>query len=247
MKPERNSVRELKWWGSSIATLLAVLVPFLLLGGVITALRDSVATDRFNTAIGLGIYGPLEVLLLVWPFFVSAALSVRLLVPTFAGAPPRLVAVICTVLPVALGGYLQSPDLLIVPAFVAVAIAWALVMPLPRNDLLSYGPIRGGLLLGLGFGSLAFQFDGLFLAICWCAWRLYKNHPYEVVATAIATAFLPALLIFDDLANHSARQYQVLEIALLSVLAFASLVASVVRHGPETEMERGAEAEPDAE
>jgi hypothetical protein len=240
MRPERNSVTELKWWISSAAALLAVLVPFLLVGGLIAALRDPANTDRFNVTIGMGIYGPMQTVLQIWPFIVSAALGVRLLVPTFAGVNPRLVACICAGWPIALGAYLQSLDPTVLPAFIAVAVLWALVMPMPRNDLMSYGPVRGGLILGLGLGSLAFQLDGLFLAIVWCAWRLYKNHPLEVAATALATSALPILLIFDDFANHAARPYQILEMTLLVVLAFAGLIVWQLR--PESESGREADS-----
>jgi hypothetical protein len=241
MRPERNSVTELKWWISSAASLLAVLVPFLLVGGVITALNDPASTDRFNVVIGLGIYGPVQTAVQIWPFIVSAALGVRLLVPTFAGVHPRVVAMICTAWPIALGSYLQNLEPLVLLPFVAVAVLWALVMPLPRNSLMAYGPVRGGLILGLGLGTLAFQFDGLFLAIVWCAWRLYKNHPIEVAATAICTAVLPMLLIFDDFTNHAARPYQVLEITLLVIVALASLVVSQFHN------DSSAETEPDAD
>lgn len=234
MKEERSSVLEFKWWASALIALLASLVPFLVLGGFVAALRGTGGPDRINFTIGLGLYGPVTIFVWLSPFFTGAALGVRLLVPTFAGVPPRLVAAVCTTWPVALGGYLQTTSAALTLVLAAIAVVWALVMPMPRKNVLSYGPIAGGALVGLALGAIAYQYEGLLLAIVWCAWRLYKNHAPEVVATAACTVILPGLLIVTEgVSSASASAYQIVEIALLVGLALAGLVISQVRREPQ--------------
>jgi len=92
-----------------------------------------------------------------------------------------------------------------------------------------YGPVVGGAIAGLAFGSFAQPSLGLEVAIVWCAWRLYRRHLDEVAATAIAAALVPAILAAHDLpALRFTGQavYVTTEIAVLLALATAALVFS---------------------
>jgi hypothetical protein len=225
---------ELKFGISAFASLMAVLMVFGAVDGVSLAIRIP-APDRIREAIGWTLVTPLARAEQFAPFFLGSFLGFRLLVPTFAGMRPRIVAVIVVTWPLAFAGLSSYGDPSSALWFGAIGVVWALVMPLPSKDLLVYGPIGGGAIAGLAFGALALPNDGLFFAIIWCAWRLNRRHMGEVAATAIAAALVPGLLALYDLPSvlHTGNgAYSTIEIAILIAMATAALLFSQVKAEP---------------
>jgi hypothetical protein len=246
--------RDRDWWRpelqfcvSALASLLAVL---LVLGAIesvahaITILVSdlvggahtwNLVPDRIGEALAWTLVSPLARVQQFALFLVGAFLGFRLLVPTFAGAPPRAVAVVVVACPLAFMGLATYGDISNALWFGAIGAVWALVMPLPSKNLLVYGPIVGGLIAGLAFGALARPSDGLFFAIVWCAWRLYRRHMNEVAATAIAATVVPGLLALHDLSsvlNTGQGVYTTIEISILMAIATVALVFSQVNAEP---------------
>jgi len=226
---------ELKFWLSAFASLMAILVVFAAADGVSLAIRDTTNHDRIGEAIAWTLITPLARAQQFAPFFLGSFLGFRLLVPTFAGVAPRTVAVVVVTWPLAFAGFASYGDPSGALWFGAIGVVWALVMPLPRKNLLVYGPIVAGVIAGLAFGAFALPNDGLFFAIIWCAWRLYRRHMDEVAATAIASALVPAVLALHDLPSmvHGGQAaYTTTEIAVLLALATASLLFSQMKAEP---------------
>jgi len=228
--------RDREWWLAELnfalscfAALMAVLLVFAAVDGVSLAIRDTANNDRIAEAIAWTLGSPLPRAEQLAPFFLGSFIGFRLLVPTLAGAPPRVVAVIVVTWPLAFAGFFLYASLSSAIWFGAIGVAWALLMPLPSKSLLVYGPVVGGAIAGLAFGSFAQPSLGLEVAIVWCAWRLYRRHLDEVAATAIAAALVPAILAAHDLpALRFTGQavYVTTEIAVLLALATAALVFS---------------------
>jgi hypothetical protein len=225
---------ELQFGVSAFASLMAVLMVFGAVDGVSLAIRIP-PPDRIGEAIAWTLVTPLARAEQFAPFFLGSFLGFRLLVPTFAGVRPRIVAVIVVTWPLAVAGFASYGDLSSALWFGAIGVVWALVMPIPRKNLLVYGPIGGGAIAGLAFGAFALPNDGLFFAIIWCAWRLHRRHMDEVAATAIAAALVPGLLALHDLPSvlHTGNAaYATIEIAILLALAAAALLFSQVKAEP---------------
>jgi hypothetical protein len=237
--------RDREWWLtelnfalSAFAALMAVLLVFAAVDGVSLAIRDTANSDRIAEAIAWTLVTPVQWLNVPFAqFFLASFLGFRLLVPTFAGAPPRTVAVVVVTAPLAFAGFINYGDVSSAFWFGAIGVAWAFVMPLPRNSLLAHGNIVGGIIAGLAFSSFSFAQPqlGLEAAILWCAWRLYRRHMDEVTATAIAAAFVPAVLAAHDLPTlHFTGQAVLLttEVAVLMGMAAAALLISDLKTEP---------------
>ena len=245
MSEERTWRNEAIWWLSCGLTLLAVLLPVAAAEGIYRAIGEPGANvDRFNVAVGWTVVLPFQIVVAFWPFFASGALSTRLLVPTFAGASPRVVAsVVCTA-PALLGVYATTLDGLTTVVYGGAALAWALIMPLPLKDLFAAGANRGGLIIGMALATTLNVVDGLLIAIVWCSWRLYRNHPTETAITAVIVALLPMLVVADDPRATFATPFSLytsLETALLLCLAMAGVVLGQFRQTePAEEVDGGA-------
>ncbi len=194
---ERTWRTELTWWLSAFFSLLAVLLPLGVVTGTVRALADPARTDLLNEAVGLASLEPIHDVQVLGAFFLSGALSCRLLVPTFLGVNPRVVSAIFCTLPVAFGAWVVSLNPLLALVYGAAAFVWSQIVPLPLADVMEHGPLWGGLLMGLGLAALL-PADSALLAILWCCWRLYRDHPLEVAITAAIVAILPLLLILDE-------------------------------------------------
>src|ERR1700690_2293857 len=110
---EDSWLTELKWWLSALATLMPILLVF---GAVATlgilATTDVVGvSDSYGVTIDSAVSWPLYVPLILFPFLASALLGCRLLVPTFAGIPPRCVTVVMAMWPLAIGALLEWGDI----------------------------------------------------------------------------------------------------------------------------------------
>jgi hypothetical protein len=242
--------RDREWWLaeltfalSAFAALMAVLLVFAAIDGVSLAIRDTANSDRFAEAIAWTLVTPVQWLNVPFAqFFLASFLGFRLLVPTFAGAPPRTVAVIVVTAPLAFAGFINYGDASSALWFGAIGVVWAFTMPLPSKSLLTHGNVVGGIIAGLAFSSFSFAQPqlGLEAAILWCAWRLYRRHMDEVAATAIAAAFVPAILAAHDLpALHFTGQAVLLttEVAILmGIAAAALLVSDLTAEPPETDL-----------
>ena len=233
MNEQRRWLVELKWWLSAYTALMAVLLIFALirvafsLATIKTAdLAVAGITDPYGDALGQASWWVVAVVLVMWAYLFAAALSFRLLVPTFAGAPPRAVGAVLMTWPVALGAYLFSSDLAFTGFFVAIALAWAITIPLPKRTVLTDEPIKGGAVVGLALGTVA-EIIGLEWAILWCALRLYRGKSVEVAATGVCAAILPALFLVSQL-PHASRSmtalYLVAEILILGGLSMAGFL-----------------------
>jgi hypothetical protein len=228
--------RDREWWLAELnfalscfAALMAVLLVFCSAEGVAQAIRDQSNPDRIGAAFAVSLGTPLARAELFAPFMLGSFVGFRFLVPTFAGAPPRVVAAIVVTWPLVFAGFFEYGDPLIGLWFGAIGLAWGLTMPLPSKNLFVYGPVVGGAIVGLAFGALAQPSLGLEVAILWCALRLYQRHMDEVAATAIAAALVPGLLALHDLpaARFTGNSvYLTTEIAILLALATAALVFS---------------------
>ena len=231
--------RDREWWLaeltfalSAFAALMAVLFVFAAVDGISLAIRDTANGDRVAEAIAWTLVTPTQWLNVPFAqFFLASFLGFRLLVPTFAGAPPRTVAAVVVVVPLAFAGFINYGDISSALWFGAIGFVWAFAMPLPRKSLLAHGNIAGGIIAGLAFSSFSFAQPqlGLEAAILWCAWRLYRRHMDEVAATAIAAAFVPAVLAAHDLPSlHFTGQAVLLttEVAILMGIAAAALLVS---------------------
>jgi ABC-type transport system involved in multi-copper enzyme maturation permease subunit len=226
IKPQDSWLIEIKWWLSAIMTLM----PVLLVAGVISSLgvlalvNVEGVSDRYSIVIGGALRWAAVVPLYLAAFMVSALLGCRLLVPTFAGAPPRGVAVVMATWPLALGAGLVWSQIAGVFLFAAIGVAWALMMPLPRKSLLATDSLRDAAIVGLAFSTLV-VWQGPLWAIMWCAWRLYRNKPLEVAVTAACAAIMPILLILSELRNSqgSVTGGFVVEVLILLALVVAGL------------------------
>jgi hypothetical protein len=237
--------RDREWWLSELnfalcafASLMAVLLVFAAIDGVSLAIRDTANGDRIGEAIAWTLGSPLPRAEQLAPFFLGSFIGFRLLIPTLAGAPPRAVAVIVVTWPLAFAGFFLYGSLSSALWFGAIGVAWALVMPLPSKTLLVYGPVVGGIIAGLAFGSFAQPSLGLEVGIVWCAWRLYRRHLDEVAATAIAAAFVPGVLALHDLPSMrftGDAVYVTTEVAILMALAAAALLLSDLKTEPTDE------------
>ncbi|HEY5486916.1 MAG TPA: hypothetical protein VIK06_04645 [Candidatus Limnocylindrales bacterium] len=237
--------RDREWWLAELnfalscfAALMAVLMVFAAIDGISLAIRDTANGDRIAEAIAWTLVTPVHWVDVPFAqFFLASFLGFRLLVPTFAGAPPRTVALIVVTGPLAFAGLANYGNVSSALWFGAIGVSWALIMPLPSKSLLVYGPVVGGIIAGLAFSSFSFAQPklGLEAAIVWCAWRLYRRHLDEVAATAIAAAFVPAVLAAHDLPAGRFTGAAVLlttEVAILLALATAALVFSDLRAEP---------------
>jgi len=233
MREQRSWRVEIKWWLSSFVALLAVLLVFGLIKAGLSLATISAAdlvvagvTNPGETAIGWAGWWPIAALLVFYPYFVGAAIGFRLLVPAFAGAPPRAVAAVVTTWPLALGAALVSLDVASTLLFAAVGVAWGLTMPMPRQTVLSNNPVKGGATVGLAFGAFA-QTLGVEWAIVWCVLRLFRGKTLEVAATAICAAIIPALLLMSEL-PHASRtatgMYVTAEVLMLAGLSLAGFI-----------------------
>ena len=256
MDSDRKWRPELKWWLSSFAALLAALLIFSLIKAVLslatinlTDLAVAGVTDPYGGVIGDAVVWSISALVVLWAFLLAAALSFRLLVPTFAGVPPRTVAMVVTTLPVALGAQLVGQDLANTIFFAGVGILWALMMPMPKKTLLSDDPVIGGAIVGLAFGAFA----GVVLiefAIAWCVIRLLRGKTIEATATAICAAMMPALFLATQLPHASLSGnaiYVMVEVMVLGVLALIGFVRSMMLIDDEDEDPQDAEATEEAE
>ena len=241
MNTERRWRVEVKWWLSAFAALLAVLLVFALVKVVLSLATikaaDLAAPGTTGDALGFAAVWPIQAILAFYPFMIAAALGFRLLVPTFAGAPPRAVAVVVTTWPVALGAQLVGQDLVSTFFYTAIGIAWGLAMPLPKTTALSGDPINGGAIVGLAFGALAFGPPNtpaavpLEFAILWCAIRLLRGKSIEVAATAMCAAIMPALFLATQLPHASLNGqavYRIAEVIILGVLALIGFIRSML-------------------
>jgi len=233
MKTERSWRVETKWWLSSLASLLAVLSVFALIKAALSLATVNAAdialagiTDPYGDALGKATLWPVAAVFAFYPFMIAAALGFRLLVPTFAGAPPRAVAVVVVAWPIGLGAALVSVDLAFTGFIILVAIAWALVMPMPRKTVLTDNPIWGGAIVGVALGTFS-PILGLEWAILWCFFRLLRGKTLEVAATAICAAVMPALFIASQLirgTKSTNAMYITAEVLLLAALSFAGFL-----------------------
>lgn len=245
MEEEPKWMIETKWILSAVATLLAILVVFWGLIGVwgsfATALSPSQSLssfggqDRIRDVLGMAIDLPIRLIVILPLYFLGALLGFRLLVPTFAGVPPRLVGTICTTWPIALGAVYAFADPLGILLITGTGVAWGLLMPLPRKNLLDYGPLVGGAIIGLAFAPIAY-IVGLLPAIIWTAWRLYRRHAEEVIVTAFCAALLPGILALHDLssAGHGLpAAFTVIQIVMLLAIGIAGAIMSTFRQTRE--------------
>lgn len=224
---------ELKWWLSAFAALVAVLSVFALIKVVLSVTTIKAAdldvagvTNPYGDALGKASWWVVAVLVDLWAFLFAAALSFRLLVPTFVGAPPRIVAGIVMTWPVVLGVFLIGADVASMALFAAVGIAWAMVTPMDRKTVLTDEPVKGGVLIGLSFGVFA-ELVGAEWAILWCAIRLYRGKSIEVTATAMCAAMMPALFLVSQTPRASLKGsalYLSIELMVLAVLALAGFI-----------------------
>lgn len=235
MEEEQGSFVELKWWLSSLVTLMAVLTVFEALPAVysgFSATPEALAgNDRIGYALSLLLFLPIPILLGLAPFFLAAMLGFRLLVPTFAGAPPRAVGALVVAWPVTFGAWVVTllPTLTLWMA--AVALVWSRLMPLPKQDILRRGPVAGGIVIGLALSSFA-VWGALVVAILWVSWRLYTDHIDDAVTTAIVAAIAPGLLQAHDLLtlNHDQDTvFGTLMVVTLLGLAIGGLAMSFRR------------------
>jgi hypothetical protein len=234
MNTERRWRVEVKWWLSAFVALMAVLLIFSLINVVLslaTIKADDLAragiTDPYGKAIGQAIQWSIAVLFALGGYLFAAALSFRLLVPMFSGAPPRAVAVVLTTWPIALGASLIGGNTLF---FAAVGAAFGLAMPLPKTTLLSGDPIKGGAIVGLGFSSFAGLLPMEF-AIAWCVFRLWRGNSSEAAATAICAALMPALFLGTQLPHATLSGnalYVIAEVMILGVLALIGFIRSML-------------------
>ena len=224
---ESSWMTELRWWLSASATLMPILLVFGALAagvGVVFA-ADLGGVSRYDVVIQGALTWPPYVPITLAPFLISALLGCRLLVPTFAGVPPRPVAIVMASWPIMLGAGLVWGDLFGVVFFAAIGVIWALTMPLPRKSLLAAdgNPIRDGIIIGLAFSALVLA-QGTLIAIMWCAYRLYKGNAAEVIATAACATLMPILLVVYVANNPSSGGVTsgfVVEVAILLGLIVA--------------------------
>lgn len=237
MDTDRKWGRELKWWLSSFAALLATLLIFSLVKAVLslatinlTDVAVAGVTDPYGGVIGDAVVWSISTLVVLWAFLFAGALSFRLLVPTFAGVRPRTVAMVVTTLPVALGAQLVGQDLSNTIFFAGFAVLWALMMPMPKRTVLSDDPVIGGAIVGLALGAFA----GVVLtefAIAWCVIRLLRGKTIEVTTTAMGAALMPALFLGTQLPHASLAGnaiYVMVEVMVLGVLALIGFVRSMM-------------------
>jgi hypothetical protein len=230
MGEERSWLVELKWWISGCAALIAVLAGFALIKAVLSLatinaadLAASGITDVYGDALGKSTSWPIAAIFAFYPFLFAAGLGFRLLVPTFAGVKPRTVAVVVMIWPVAFGVWLISSDLAFSAFMAAMAVVWALAMPMPKTTVLTDQPVRGGIIVGLALGALSPALT-LILPIAWCAVRFWRGKSLEVAATAMCAAIVPALFLATQLrqVTRSPRAVEiVIEVLVLAALSLA--------------------------
>jgi hypothetical protein len=233
MREERSWRVEIKWWLSAFAALMAVLSVFALIKVVLSLATLNPAdlavagiTDRYGDALGKATMWPIAAVFAFYPFMFAAALGFRLLVPTFAGAPPRVVAAIVVSWPVGLGVLLIYPDITFDLFILAMAVVWSQVMPMPKRTVLTDQPLIGGVIIGLALSAFSHDF-GLEWAILWCVLRLWRGKSLEVAATAICAGIMPALFLASQIrqgAHSPATLYITIEIMVLGVIALAGFV-----------------------
>jgi hypothetical protein len=209
----------------------------------LTATPETLAgNDRIGYALNLFLYLPIPIFFGLAPFFLAAMLGFRLLVPTFAGALPRAVAALVVTWPVMLGAWVVTMLPIIALWMAVVALVWSRLMPLPKQNILRYGPVAGGVVIGMAFSSLA-VLGALAVAILWVSWRLYNDHLDDAIATAIVAAIAPGLLQTHDLLTLSHDQHTVvgsLMILTLLGLALGGLVLASRRQGTDAAVDEPA-------
>jgi hypothetical protein len=233
MTEERSWRVEIKWWISAFAALLATLAIFALILAVFSLATTSQAdlakagiTDPLGDAIGKAMMWPIAEVFAFPAFMLAAALAFRLLVPTFAGVPPRTMAMIVMSWPIGLGSLVVSSDVPFSLFLVAIAIVWALVIPMPKRTVLTDNPVKGGIIVGLTLGALS-PILTLILAIVWCALRLYRRKSLEVAATAMCAAIVPALFLASQLrqGTRGANAVEItIEVLILAALSLAGFI-----------------------
>ncbi len=235
MEEEQGWLIELKWWLSSLATLMAVLMAFEAFRAIYSGLSATpealAGNDRIGYALSLSLILPVSDLVGLALFFFAAMLGFRLLVPTFAGAPPRVVGAAVVVWPVTLGALVVTMLLTLTLWMAAVALVWARLMPLPKQDILRRGPVAGGIVIGMALSAFA-VWGALAVAILWVSWRLYTDHLDDAIATAIFAAIAPGLLQAHDLLtlNHDrVTGFGTLMVLTLLALAIGGLALSFRR------------------
>ena len=185
----------------------------------LTATPETLAgNDRIGYALNLVLYLPIPIFFGLAPFFLAAMLGFRLLVPTFAGAPPRAVAALVVAWPVMLGAWAVTMLPTMALWMAVVALVWSRLMPLPKQDILRRGPVAGGIVIGMALSSLA-------------------------VLGALVAAIAPGLLQTHDLLTLNYDQHTVvgsLMILALLGLAIGGLVLSSRRQEKDDAVEEPA-------
>jgi hypothetical protein len=247
MREERSWRIELKWWLSAFVALMAALMIVAPIAATLAVTSASPAdldkagvTDKYAAAQLVTVQWPQLAVRAFYPFLFAAAFGFRLLVPTFAGAPPKAVAAVVMGWPIMLGTMLISNQLLSIVFFVALALVWAVIMPMPRKTILAGNPILGGALIGLALGAFTLS-DSMLLAILWCVWRLSKRHDLEAAATAAFASIVPMWVIATDisaLSRGGQSLYIAAEIAiLLGIALIGAALSRVPPRAPDDDLE----------
>jgi hypothetical protein len=246
MQDQPGWLTEIKWILSAVFAMLAILVLFWGLTatwGSITAPREAQGpaasgADYIGNVLTWAIVGPMWLITILPLYCLGSLLGFRLMVPTFAGLPARLVGVVSTTWPIGLGALYVFADPLGKLLITAIGVAWGLLIPLPRKTLLEYGPVIGGFFIGVGFIALSWWVPGnLTCAVIWTAWRLYKRQAEEVLVTAICAASLPGIVALRDLSSvgHGmAVAFATLQVMLLLAIAIAAAIMATLRPEPES-------------
>jgi hypothetical protein len=237
---------ESRWILSSIFTYLAILVVFWGLVGIwgsylatqATSDYSRIAIDRVGNVLTLAMIMPLALAIFLFWYVLAGVVGFRLLVPTFAGLPPRAVGIACTTWAIGLGAMSVFPDPLAKVQITITGMVWGLLMPLPGKSLLGYGPLAGSAVIGLGFVGLS-TWGGLAAAIIWTLWRLRKGHALDAAVTAAFAASLPAVLVVHDwqsIGGSRDAALNALQVGALLAVAVAGTVLAVARR-PQGQVE----------
>ncbi len=242
---------ELKWLGWALLLLISLTfgaalvysaVQFPTLPGVmshsaveVAGVTVEIASTFANKTLAYPLYGLVGIVAL----FIA-----RNFLSAFRHHRPRLMAVV-GILPlylIALSNFQWGDD--VVLTLTAMAVIWALLLPIPRSGQHMRQSVRG-VAVGLPC-ALFYELGGVVVAAAYAGWMLYRRRPIEAAFVGLAAAAPPMLIVGGVMAEGNADGNTIAYGLMLSVVLVEGFIGILIdTFAPETEAVEETPPEPE--